>query len=305
MTAEEVFFRQQISTLESKGVRCDICVVPGADQIDGDMASQRGIREYLQYLPKVQKAVRGGDYDILHANYGLTIPFAAMQFQHPVVATLWGSDVIGLDGLVTRLFSRRPDAITVRSTEMRELLGREDAYIIPSGIDMDLFQPLDQTAARQHVQWDLNDLHVLFPYSPDYKRKNYSLAEKVVEQVQEEFDRTIHLQTISGVDHSEMPNYMNASDALLLTSSHEGSPNTVKEAMACNVPVVSTDVGDVRSRLEGVTPSGVGSTKTELAKQLHSVLRSQERSNGREKVVEVSWDHIGDQIIDIYRTVLP
>jgi len=97
---------------------------------------------------------------------------------------------------------------------------------------------------------------------------------------------------------------MNAADVMLLTSKHEGSPNTVKEAMACNIPVVSTPVGDVRERLAGVSPGGVGATESELVVLVEDVLSNPTRSNGREAVQEVSWDRIGDQIIDIYQSVL-
>ena len=96
---------------------------------------------------------------------------------------------------------------------------------------------------------------------------------------------------------------MNAADALLLTSKLEGSPNTVKEAMACNLPVVSTDVGDVRTRLENVTPSAVCTSEAELVDRLVEVLETGERSNGRTHVETVSWDRMADEIIQVYNHV--
>jgi len=303
VTAEEIFFRQQIETLESKGVDCTVCVVPGAEQIDGHMADKRGIKEYLQYLPKVRQELRDGEYDIVHANYGLTAPYAVTQFRLPVVLTLWGSDVVGFDGLVTKACAWRADAVTVRSTEMRALLGQEDAMIVPSGVNLGRFRPIEQIEARTKVGWDVDGTHVLFPYSPSYERKNYPLAKRVVEQASDELGFDLSLQTISGIAHEEIPYYMNAADCVLLTSDHEGSPNTVKEAMACNVPVVSTDVGDVRERLDGVSPGGVGSTERELVDLVCEVVASGDRSNGREAVRDVSWDRIGDRLLEIYDRV--
>jgi len=304
-TSEEIFFTQQIETLEEKGVDCTVLVVPGAEQIDGDMGSKRGIKEYLQFVPKVRRELRRGDYDLIHANYGLTAPYAVTQFRLPVVLTLWGSDVVGFDGLVTKACAWRADAVTVRSEEMRELLGREDAHIVPSGVDLERFRPIDRTEARERVGWDVEGTHVLFPYSPEYERKNYPLAECVVKNAQGELGTEISLQTISGVPHEEVPYFISAADAVLLTSKHEGSPNTVKEAMACNVPVVSTDVGDVRERLKGVELSRVGTTEIELSDHLVEVVRSGSRSNGREIVRDVSWDQIGERIIDIYTEIRP
>lgn len=302
-TSEEIFFTQQIETLEEKGVDCTVLVVPGAEQIDGDMGGRRGIREYLQFVPEVRRELRRGDYDLIHANYGLTAPYAVTQFRLPVVLTLWGSDVVGFDGMVTKACAWRADTVTVRSEEMRELLGREDAHIVPSGVDLERFRPIDRTEARERVGWDPEGLHVLFPYSPDYERKNYPLAKRVVEQAEENVRENIELHTISGVPHEDVPFYMNASDVLLLTARYEGSPNTVKEAMACNLPVVSTPVGDVEERLQDVTPSGIGEGASELGEHLSDILKQGERSNGREIVREVSWGRIGERIVDIYEGV--
>lgn len=304
VTAQEIFFEQQIETLEDKGVNCTVCTVPGAEQIDGAMANKRGIKEYLRYFPKVRKELRNGQFDLIHANYGLTVPYAVMQKQLPVVVTLWGSDVVGFDGLVTKAFTWRADAVTVRSKEMKELLGIDEAYILPSGVNMDLFRPIDQNVAREKVGWDIDGTYVLFPYSPDYERKNYPLAKTVVDQTQLHFDQSIALKTLSGVSHEKMPYYLNAADCLLLTSKYEGSPNTVKEAMACNVPVVSTNVGDVSQRLNGVEIGGVATDKNELIELLIHTLASHSRSNARNLVQDISWEMIGQKLISIYYNVI-
>lgn len=304
VTAEEVFFKQQIQTLENKGVDCTVCVVPGADEIDGAMAEKRGIKEYLQYVPKVRRALRSGDFDIIHANYGLTAPYAVTQFKLPVVLTLWGSDVVGFDGLVTKSCAWRADAITVRSEEMKDLLGRDDAYIVPSGVDMDLFRPIDQEVAREKVGWDKDGTYVLFPYSPDYERKNYPLAEAVVNDCESRISNEIIFKTVYNEPIGKIVYYMNAADAVILTSKYEGSPNTVKEAMACNVPVVSSNVGDVKERVMNVKHSGIGNNKEELVDLLSTILLDKNRSNGREYIQDLSWDQVGSNFIDIYTSIL-
>lgn len=300
VTAEEIFFKQQIEALEDKGIDCTVLVVPAAEQVDGAMAERRGIKEYLQFVPQVRRELRRGEYDLIHANYGLTAPFAVTQFQLPVVMTLWGTDVVGLFGLVTRICAWRTEAVTVRTKEMRDRLGLDDAYIIPSGIDMERFRPVPRTEARKRVGWTGGRFHILFPYAPEYERKNHPLAKRVVQRAEIELEEEITLHSISGVPHEKVVFYINAADVLLLTSRYEGSPNTVKEALACNVAVVSTDVGDVRERLTDVEPSGVGTTEGELVEHLVRILRSGRRSNGRESVRALSWDRVGDRLIDIY-----
>jgi glycosyltransferase involved in cell wall biosynthesis len=134
--------------------------------------------------------------------------------------------------------------------------------------------------------------------------KDFPRARRVVERARERAEVPIELQTISGVEHEDMPTYMNAADVLLLTSKREGSPNTVKEALACNLPVVSTDVGDVRERLADVSYSTVGRTDDELVDGLVTAIDADEPSNGREAAREVGLGAMADQIVDVYQSAL-
>ena len=97
---------------------------------------------------------------------------------------------------------------------------------------------------------------------------------------------------------------MNAADVLLLTSRREGSPNSVKEAMACNLPVVSVDVGDVDERLADVEPSAVHTDDSELVASLAEIIRRSERSNGREHIGEISQTAQIDRLVGVYQRAL-
>ncbi|KPN29185.1 glycosyltransferase, family [Halolamina pelagica] len=152
--------------------------------------------------------------------------------------------------------------------------------------------------------WDAESRHVLFPYPREREVKNYPRAERVVDAAREYLDTPVTLHSVTGVPHAEMPTYLNAADALLLTSNHEGSPNAVKEALACNLPVVATDVGDVRTRLDGLAQAHVGRSDAELVDGLVAVLRSDERPRGRERVREISRQHTGEQLLALYREVV-
>ncbi|WP_336003477.1 glycosyltransferase [Halorientalis halophila] len=302
---EATFYKRQLRTLADFGVATRTVPVPGKSHSNSVKAGTTGTRSIFDYARFSTRAFRHtlGDYDLIHANYGLTAPPAIVQPRLPVVLSLWGSDLLGEYGWVTRRLVPHADAVIVMSERMAAELDR-DCYVIPHGIDLETFAPQSQTAARAALDWSGSDRHVLFPYPPKRDVKDFPRAERVVEGARERLDGSITLHTISDVPHDEMPTYMNAADALLLTSRREGSPNTVKEAMACNTPIVATAVGDVPERLDGVTPSAVGRTDAELVEGLVEVLRADGRSNGREHARELSLDRMGERIRDVYDAVL-
>ena len=299
---ESRFFNQQIRYLEDAGVETTTLPVPGERHVgDGDVDGRSPL-DYLRLYPTVLRH-SFGDYDLVHANYGLTAPAAVAQPSLPVVVSLWGTDLMGPYGPVSAACARFADAVVVMSHEMAERLSC-DSYVIPHGVDLERFAPAPADEARGELGWDPDVRHVLFPYPPERGVKDYPRAERVVEAARERLDEPVELHAVTGVPHARMPVYMNAADSLLVTSRREGSPNAVKEAMACDLPVVTTDVGDVRARLADVSPSAVETTDEGLADALADVLAARERSNGREAAREVSVQRSNERLRAVYRTVV-
>lgn len=299
-TREARFYRQQVQSLEERGVSVTTVAVPGRRRArNGDA---RTLRDYLRFVPRVLRRARD-PYDLVHANYGLTAPAALAQRQLPVVVSLWGSDLMGRYGPVSRACARLADATIVMSEEMAAELGG-DPYVVPHGVDLDTFRPIPARDARRDVGWAHDRTHVLFPYSREREVKDYPRAERVVDAVRDRVDRPVEFHSVTGEPHDRMPVYYSAADALLLTSKREGSPNVVKEAMACNLPVVSTDVGDVRQRLDGVAHSHVAHTDADLATVLAAVLRADADSDGRDHLRDLDADHVAERIHRVYRSVL-
>lgn len=291
-------YEQQVEILRQQGIRETTLAVPAERRVTDEGISSRSWTDYLRlYLQSLRHSF--GNYDVVHANYGLTLPLALAQPTLPVVVTLWGSDLLGKYGRVVAACTRRADEVVVRSDEMDDALPM-DAHVIPQGVDLQLFRPIPQADARRAVGWTRDANHVLFPYSVTRDVKNYPRAKRVIAQLDREISGTVELQTVSNVPHEQMPLYLNAADVLLLTSTHEGSPNTVKEAMACNVPVVSTDVGDVRQRLSSVQPSHTGRTDAELVDGLRDVLQRETHSNGRAAIENLSLERMGERLRDVY-----
>lgn len=296
--ADAPFLTQQLEALEERGVSTRLLTVPGHVAAD----ESRSARHYLQFFPEVVREARRG-YDLVHAHYGLTAPMALAQRRLPVVLTLWGTDLQGPGGPIARACAPLCDEVVVMTEEMKRTLG-SDCTVLPFGIDLEKFQPEPQHQAREAVGWSHDEHHVLFPYPPERTVKNYPRARELVNTVDNLLERPVNLQVVHGVDHAAVSTYMNAADALLLTSDSEGSPTSVKEAMACNLPVVSLDVGDVRTRLAGVDPSVVATDDAELLDGLLEVLERGERSNGRAAVREVSEDVVVDRLLEHYdRTI--
>ncbi|GAB3035992.1 glycosyltransferase [Natronobiforma cellulositropha] len=292
--ADAPFMTQQMAALERRGVSFTTLEVAG--DIDGE--NTRSPLDYLRFGPEVvREAARG--YDLIHAHYGLTAPMALAGLRTPVVLSLWGSDVHGPVAPVSRACAPFCDEVVVMSAEMKRVLGHP-CEVIPDGVDLELFAPREQADARDAVGWEEDAYHVLFPYATHRETKNYPRAQRVAEAVDGLLERPVRLQTVSGVAHERVPTFVNAADALLLTSRSEGSPNAVKEALACNLPVVAVGVGDVRERLSGVHPSAVATSDQGLVSALATVLERGERSNGRETVREVSLERTTDRLLEVY-----
>ncbi|MFC5367871.1 glycosyltransferase family 4 protein [Salinirubrum litoreum] len=299
VTSRRPFFDEQVSVLERRGITQTTLELPG--QRSG--TDSRSVAEYLRYYPLVLRA-RPWTYDVVHANFGLTGPFALAQWRRPVVLSLWGSDLLGEFGWLGKACARLADETIVMSDEMFDELGVDDAHVIPHGIDLTQFRPIPTATARRRVGWNETGPHVLFPYDPDRPEKNYPLAEEVVAATADRLGESVALHAVHGVEHEEVPYYMNAADALLLTSDREGSPNAVKEAMACNCPVVARDVGDVRDRLADVRGSAVVADDADLPDRLAEIVTSDTQNDGREHVQHLSLERMGDDLIDVYRRAL-
>ncbi|WP_135823756.1 glycosyltransferase [Halorussus ruber] len=266
VTERRPFFDAQVEALERAGVESTVCEVPGSHSA----AEPRTAAEYARFSPKVLSAL--GDHDLIHAHYGLTAPFALALPRRPVVLTLWGTDLMGESEWIRRMSrfaAGLADATILPSRRMVETLDRPYTHV-PFGIDTDRFRPIPRESARERVGWetegdDGEDAKiVLFPYDTDRPEKDFPRAERVVERA----DADAEIRAITGVSHDEMPHYMNASDALLVTSTRESGPMVVKEAAACGLPVVSTDVGFVSD----VPGASVCDSDEELAAELDRAL---------------------------------
>jgi glycosyltransferase involved in cell wall biosynthesis len=287
---------------------------------DFAFVGRQAVHRYALAWARVQRKLASGSYDLVHAQFGHS-GVVTFPKRRPLVVTLRGDDLqgliedeqgrIGFRGRLLQGVSRwvacHADAVIVVSDHMRALLPCDKpVYTIPSGLDFGLFRLIPRDEARRHLGLPLDRPLVLFAGRPHEPRKRYGLASRAVELLNGSVTPRAELVVAWGVPFTDMPYYMNACDALLFTSVQEGSPNVVKEALACNLPVVSVAVGDVPLRLNGIRGCELCTDEhpKAIAAALARVLRQAERCEGRAAVQELNESLLVHKVLEVYRSVL-
>jgi len=172
------------------------------------------------------------------------------------------------------------------------------------GVDLARFSPVPRAEACRALGLDPGRRRVLFAADPALPGKRFPLAQTAVQIARRE-DERVELHVANGLPPERMPLEMSACDVLVVTSLHEGSPMVVKEALACNLPVVSVDVGDVAERTRGVPGCRlVPPLPTAIAWALGEVLHAGTRGDGRRAVEAVSIGRVAEELVTIYRSAL-
>ena len=242
------FVQAQMESLRPLGVEYDVLFMNGRESY----------ANYGKAIFQLQRRLAAKHYDLVHAHFGLSGLVARLQLRVPVVVSFMGDDVLGrfdrkgrnsLVGVFYQLSSfvlaRCVGAVIVKSAQMKQRLRLSSAHVIPNGVSLDLFRPVDPDEARRVLGLDASRKYVLFPYDPSVARKRFDLLQEAVTLARQQVPQLEILQVL-GAPRERMPLYFNAANVLVLLSYGEGSPNAVKEAMAVNLPVITVDVGDAR-----------------------------------------------------------
>jgi glycosyltransferase involved in cell wall biosynthesis len=206
--------------------------------------------------------------------------------------------------LASRRAAPRAAGIVVKSRNLREALPPNvdpaRVWIVPDGVNLDRFGPRAAGECRADLGWDQGRRHVLFPGSATRPEKRFALAQAAVSLL----GGDVELHVLSGVAHDAVATWLNAADAVLLTSAHEGSPNVVKEALACNTRVVSVDVGDVSEWISGLDGCAIADpSPPELAAALARVMELERPTRARDRVEELSLPRVAARMHEIYAEV--
>jgi len=264
----------------------------------------KGLVGYLSNIIKLRTFIKKRNPDLIHAHYSFCGIVSVLSLTNkPIITSLMGSDIKADRSFrrvllfFNRFFWKR---CIVKSRELKDSIGINNALVIPNGVDFEVFYPLDKIEARRKLNWPLSKKIILFASDPTRKEKNVKLVYEALDLL----DFPHELKTLSKVNHSDMVYYYNAADIVLLTSLWEGSPNVIKEAAACNRPIVATNVGDIKKNIGMV--EGCFITKhdsKEIADKIKSAIKFNS-TNSRDKIRHLNAKAISKELLLVYNEIL-
>lgn len=300
------FVEEQVRALQQRG--CDVVFLG----VQG-----KGIWGYLRCLPALKRAIKQHQPNLIHAHYGLSGLLANLQRRVPVVTTYHGSDINVPSVLRFSKIAMRLSAwnifVSKRNIAIAQL---KDKYtLLPCGVNLPQpwnemqTQRVEQLTLNQWVQekLQLDAKHVLFAGAFDNAVKDASLAKATINELANEGVKA-ELIELKGYNRDQVNALMYNCDTLLMTSKTEGSPQVIKEAMACGCPIVSVDVGDVAERVSGVEGCYVVSSRepAAIAEALQQALAFHGKTNGRQRILDMGLSNtqVAERLMAIYKQLV-
>lgn len=262
-------------------------------------------------LRSLLKSIRSFHPDAIHAHNGMYGLMANMQRKIPVVTTYHGSDIHSKK--LIRWFSQVSVWLSKYNIfvgeALRELVyaNYEKSSVIPCGMDLEVFYPMNKTEARNAMGLETDKKYVLFTSHFTNDVKDAKLAMQTIEELRLN-NEDLELIELKGYDRLQVNLLLNAVDALLMTSKREGSPQIIKEAIAVGTPIVTTNVGDVKHLLTGVENAAISTSRDpkNLANLLQKAIMLSHSKEGRKTIEQLGMSNanIAQQIVRIYKQII-
>jgi len=244
----------------------------------------------------------GRKYDLIHAHYGFNGTSSILRYKTPLITTFHGSDIhVKWQRMISKIPHRLGSESIFVSKNLFNLMGSKKGIVIPCGVDLDIFKPLPKEEVRKELKIPLDKRIIAFSGNKDAIAKNYPLFKKTLEKLDRNDNKEYYLW---GYSQEMVVKILNAADVLLMTSINEGSPVIIKEAIACNLPVVSVDVGDVKEVIGNIPGCYIGNyDPKELAQYVEKAINNK-NFEGRKYITSYDNNLIAERLIEVYKKVL-
>ena len=298
-----IFVKEQVESLQKIGIDCDVFYCDGQN---------KGFRKYITYVPSLWKRVWFGRYDIIHCHHALSAIILWMTgapiFKKVVISYQndptreWGDKVFRFFNVFFKAF--------ILKNNSKHYLSYPKMHYLPNGCNQDFFKPMDMQECRKELGWDLNKKYIIYMDSNKGVRtqKRRDRFEETLELLRLQYGYDVEMVVMRNVKRELIPTYMNAADLHMISSDFEGSPNSVKECMCCNTPVVSTNVGNVYEMIGDIEGAYVVNdfTAESLAQACDKVLKSTVPFSGRDKFLAKGYGMatVAEKLKSIYLSIL-
>ncbi len=298
-----IFVKEQVESLQKIGINCDVFYCDGQNQ---------GFKKYIRYVPSLWKKAMFGGYDIIHCHHALSAiilwmtgaPFfkkVVLSYQNDP-AHEWGDGMFKFFNVFFKAF------IIKNTSDIYQKYPK--VHYLPNGCNHEFFKPMDMAECRLKLGWEKDKQYIIYMDSNKGVRtqKRKDRFDEVIKILNSKYGYNVEAVVMRNVKRELIPTYMNAADLHMISSDYEGSPNSVKECMCCNTPVVSTPVGNVLEMIGDIEGAYVttGFTAEELAKACDKVLKLNVPFEGRNKFLAKGYGMgvVAERLKKIYEEVL-
>lgn len=297
-----IFVKEQVESLQKIGVDCDVFYCDGQN---------KGFKKYITYLPSLWKKAMFGGYDIIHCHHALSAVLLTMTgaplFKKVILSYQndpmyeWGDWMFHIFNLLFKRFIIKNPS---------PYLQKKKSVYLPNGCNQDFFHPMDMAECRKRLGWEADKQYIIYMDSNKGVRtqKRKDRFDEVIGLLNSKYGWKAEAVVMRNVERSLVPLYLNAANLHLISSDFEGSPNSVKECMCCNTPVVSTPVGNVLKMIGDIPGAYVtkGFAAEELAECCDKVLRGKTPFEGREKFLAKGYGMatVAEKIKMLYEEII-
>lgn len=291
------FVSEQAEAIQREGNEIDYFLVEG-----------KGLKSYYEARRALKTKIEKFLPDVIHAHYGLCGITACSQKRIPVVTTFHNGETLSaFVNLISSLYSLKASHVVYVAQHIYDkcYFKRKDRFCIqPCGVNLEDYELKPKDAVREQLGMLSDKKYILFGGAFDNLRKNYPLLKDGLELLKRD---DVEVLEMKGLSRNQVANLMCACDLFCLPTKSEGSPQALKEAMACNCPIVATDVADIKYLLGDLPGHYICTFEPEnVAQQVGKALAFGGRTEGRNRVLELGLTNglVAKRLSSIYSSLI-